>query len=82
MGKRLKRAVFLDDLSQHLPPLHPKKRKRTNKQKRETQSDQAGKDDLKKEKGKNKGKITTKMLDTHLDNIKDNQNNDFKKKNI
>lgn len=42
------------------------------------QSDQAGTDDLKKEKGKNKGKIANK-LHTDVDSIKNNQNNDFKK---
>lgn len=44
------------------------------------QSDQAGTDDLKEKKDKKLGKITNRMLHTDLDNIKDNQNNDFKKK--
>lgn len=44
------------------------------------QSDQAGTDELKEKKDKKLGKITNRMLHTDLDNIKDNQNNDLKKK--
>lgn len=82
MGKYSKELCsYKTSPNTYLPSIPTKEIKEENKQtKREKQSDQAGTDDLKEEKGKNTGKITNKMLNTDLDNIKDNPNNGLKKK--